>query len=47
VTAWYEDRANVARLIVWAATEKWDPSELGRIVEKPWNYTDEYEEMGS
>ncbi len=36
---WYLDRGNLGMTVEHMAREGADPSELGRLVEKPWQYT--------
>lgn len=40
---WWDDRSNLALLINHLAGDAgFDNGELGRVVEKPWCYTDEF-----
>lgn len=40
--SWYEDRGNLALLVEYLADQGDNPSELGRAVEKPWQYEEDF-----
>lgn len=47
---WFEDHHNIAALITWlgdntVTTVGWGPDDYANLVEEPWHYTPEWNEM--